>query len=150
VLLLDEVDSFLRDRASSQMRWEVTQTNEFLQQIENARCVVACTTNLWKELDEAALRRFVFKIEFRWLAEAQAFALFETLLGDLLDEPLSEAAASHVRRELGALSNLAPGDFAVVARRQRALGTKVPAARLLAEIGAECGLKKAAKGRIGF
>ncbi len=150
VLLLDEVDSFLRDRATSQMRWEVTQTNELLQQIENSHCVVACTTNLWKELDEAVLRRFVFKIEFRWLGTTQACALFDTVFADLLDEPLDETAATRVRGELGALSNLAPGDFAVVARRLRALGAKVAFGRLLAELRDECRVKRAARGRIGF
>jgi hypothetical protein len=40
--------------------------NEFLTQLETVRGVVACTTNLWHDLDAAALRRFVFKVEFQY------------------------------------------------------------------------------------
>jgi transitional endoplasmic reticulum ATPase len=64
VLLFDEVDSFLSDRRRAVSNWEVTLTNEFLQQLEATSAVVACTTNLFRELDQAVLRRFTFKIPF--------------------------------------------------------------------------------------
>ena len=63
ILLFDEADSFLRDRRGAVRSWEVTQVNEFLQQLESFPGIVACTTNLWRDIDEAALRRFVFKLE---------------------------------------------------------------------------------------
>ena len=45
VLLLDEIDSFLRDRTLSSHSWEVTQVNEQLTQIENYEGVFIATTN---------------------------------------------------------------------------------------------------------
>lgn len=118
VLLFDEADSFLRDRRSAQQSWEVSQVNEFLQQLEMFRGVVACTTNLKSELDLASIRRFVFKIELKSLRPEQAAKLFQSTfnesLGDALDDLTTENA---IRR----LPPLTPGDFAAVFRRLRAL-----------------------------
>jgi len=46
VLLLDEADSFLTDRAGAGHRWEVTQTNELLTQLECFEGLFFATTNL--------------------------------------------------------------------------------------------------------
>jgi len=150
VLLLDEVDGFLQDRGAAVRSWEVTQVNELLQQLEVFRGVVACTTNLFRGLDEAALRRFVFKIELRFLRPEQALALFRTLFGDLLTEPFSEADETLVRGELSSLTTLTPGDFAAVSRRQRALGGRTSAAELCELLRDECEAKRVAPRRAGF
>jgi SpoVK/Ycf46/Vps4 family AAA+-type ATPase len=43
----------------------VTEVNEMLQGMERFAGIFICTTNLFEDLDEAALRRFTFKIRFR-------------------------------------------------------------------------------------
>ena len=63
LLLFDEADSFLLDRRSGQRRWEISLTNEFLQRLEAARGIVACTTNAFDRLDPAVMRRFSIKVE---------------------------------------------------------------------------------------
>jgi len=57
--------------------WEVTQVNEFLQQLEHFDGVVACTTNLIADLEQAAARRFTFNVEFRHLQVDQIVDVFE-------------------------------------------------------------------------
>lgn len=50
VLLLDEADSFLRDRRSAHQSWEVTQVNELLTQMERFGGLFICSTNLLDRL----------------------------------------------------------------------------------------------------
>ena len=59
LLLLDEADSFLRDRRGAHHGWEVTQVNEMLTQIEAFGGVFIASTNLLDGLDAAALRRLI-------------------------------------------------------------------------------------------
>jgi SpoVK/Ycf46/Vps4 family AAA+-type ATPase len=74
VLLLDEADSFLRSRRLAERNYEVTEVNEMLQGMERFAGVFICTTNLFEDLDEAALRRFTFKIRFHPLNPSSASA----------------------------------------------------------------------------
>lgn len=150
LLLFDEADTFLRSRASAQQSWEVSQVNEFLQQLEACRGIVACTTNLWRDLDEAALRRFTFKLEFKWLDAAQGLAVFRSVFGPLLDTPLVDGDVAQVARELGGMAKLAPGDFAVVARRIRATMGTASVHELLAALADEVRVKGGSAGRAGF
>jgi SpoVK/Ycf46/Vps4 family AAA+-type ATPase len=113
VLLLDEADSFLRSRKRAERSYEVSEVNEMLQGMERFTGIFICTTNLFEDLDEAALRRFTFKIKFRALTPAQRVQMFvvEALDGDaakLTDEQ---------RTRLAKLELLAPGDFASVKRQ---------------------------------
>jgi hypothetical protein len=71
-LLLDEADSFLQDRRGAQRTYEVTEVNEMLQGMERYNGIFICTTNLLDRLDQAALRRFTFKIRFKPLAARNA------------------------------------------------------------------------------
>jgi SpoVK/Ycf46/Vps4 family AAA+-type ATPase len=84
VLLLDEADSFLQDRRGAQRTYEVTEVNEMLQGMERYNGIFICTTNLLDRLDQAALRRFTFKIKFKPLTRAQRETMFvtEALAGD--------------------------------------------------------------------
>jgi SpoVK/Ycf46/Vps4 family AAA+-type ATPase len=50
--------------AAGRAHYEVTEVNEMLQGMERFAGVFICTTNLFEDLDEAALRRFTFKIRF--------------------------------------------------------------------------------------
>ena len=139
VLLFDEADSWLRDRRSAVRSWEVTQVNEFLQQLESHQGLVICTTNLWNELDQAALRRFQFKVEFRYLTTDAACGLFEAMFG-----------AADVRAQIEKMPPLTPGDFAVVSRRMRALGPDLDRDELLHQLEAETLARSPVRRQAGF
>jgi transitional endoplasmic reticulum ATPase len=64
ILFFDEGDSFLRSRERAQHSWEVTQTNELLQRMERFSGIVVVATNLFRDLDAAALRRLHSKLSF--------------------------------------------------------------------------------------
>ena len=136
ILLFDEADSFLRDRSRATNRWEITLTNEFLQRLEGARGVVACTTNLLDELDKAVLRRFALRIGFDYLEASKLEAMFEAVLRPLLPPGL---APPDLAARLERCGRLAPGDFAVVARRARLLGLPITGEWLLGELALEAG-----------
>ena len=125
VLVLDEADSFLRDRRSAQQSWEVTQVNELLTQMEAFEGIFIATTNLMESLDAASLRRFPWKIGFDWLKPAQRWALFAQELARLGGD-LAEAA--DWKADIWALEQLTPGDFAAVVR-QYELWDETPSAR---------------------
>lgn len=147
LLLFDEADSFLRDRQGAERSWEVTQVNEFLQQLEVFPGIVVCTTNLWRNLDEAALRRFVFKLELKFPAPGQVVRLFETFF----PEAYRAAGEAAVEAALRGFTTLAPGDFAAVARRVRALRAEPDLAALARMLGCEVAVKREAPIRsVGF
>jgi SpoVK/Ycf46/Vps4 family AAA+-type ATPase len=133
VLLLDEADSFLQNRQMAVRNYEVSEVNEMLQGMERFDGIFICTTNLFDRIDEAALRRFAFKLRFLPLNAAQRLRMFATeALGWSADETVTDpqardaAAAAQVPRELAErlsrLELLAPGDFAVVKRQSDLLG----------------------------
>ncbi len=148
VLLLDEADSFLRSRRMAERNYEVTEVNEMLQGMERYAGIFICTTNLFEELDEAALRRFTFKIRFKALLPAQREAMFvaEALGGD------ASALSTEQRQRLAALDHLAPGDFAAVQRQVDILGQPFGADEFLAQLESEHRVKPEVRQRrnIGF
>jgi SpoVK/Ycf46/Vps4 family AAA+-type ATPase len=146
VLLFDEADSFLRDRKSASQVWEVTQVNEFLQQLEAFPGIVACTTNLWRDIDEAALRRFVFKLEFHFPRAEQVLGLFRAFFPAAFEAAGEQTVAGDLR----GIANLAPGDFAAVARRIRALRTEPDASAIVRMLAGEAGVKRVAPKAVGF
>lgn len=145
VLLIDEVDSFLQDRRSAQHSWEITGVNEMLTQMESFEGVFVASTNLVDNLDQAALRRFDLKVKFDFLRAEQALALF-TRCCDALGIAVAGAA---VRRELGRLGKLTPGDFAAVARQHR-FRPLATAEAMVAALRAECEVKEGSSAQIGF
>lgn len=150
VLVFDEVDTFLRDREKAHAGWEVTQVNEFLQQLEAFKGMVVCTTNLLHGMDPAAMRRFVFKVEFSYAGASQAGVLFDSLLAGFLAHPLTETDRAQLAREFGRMPSLAAGDFAAVARRTRALGGLATMGELLAALAEEVAVKRAPRAASGF
>lgn len=120
ILLLDEADSFLRDRAMASKSWEVTQVNELLQKMERFPGVFICATNLFTAIDAAALRRFTFKLEFRPLSPEQRLQMFvnET---DIDLNKLSAHDHEALVMELALIRYLTPGDFATVRRQANLL-----------------------------
>jgi SpoVK/Ycf46/Vps4 family AAA+-type ATPase len=141
VLLLDEADSFLRDRRGAQRSWEVTQVNELLKQMEAFEGICVCATNLMDELDPAVLRRFDLKIQFRYLTAEQAFTLFVLALASTRKPGEEFRVPGSVEARLARLTTLTPGDFTTVLRQGRLLGARDDAETLLAALEAECQAK---------
>lgn len=106
ILFLDEIDGMLQTREKAQRSWEVTQVNELLYQMENFNGVLIGATNFVKNLDQATLRRFTFKLEFDYLNDAGKKIFFERMF------KLSITPEEEFR--LQAIPNLAPGDFRTV------------------------------------
>lgn len=146
VLLLDEADSFLRSRRMAERNYEVSEVNEMLQGMERFPGVFICTTNLFDELDEAALRRFTFKIRFKALSAAQRERMFvaEALEGD------EAALTGEHRQRLAELDQIAPGDFAAVKRQVDILGVPFSADEFLAQLEAEHRVKPEVRQRRGI
>ena len=133
VLLLDEADSYLRSRRMAERNYEVSEVNEMLQGMERFAGVFICTTNLFDELDEAALRRFTFKIRFKPLTAEQRERMFvaEALDGDATR--LSDDQRGRLRK----LDALTPGDYASVKRQTEVLDERFEADEFLSQLEAE-------------
>jgi len=151
VLLLDEADSFLADRRGAVRSWEVTQVNELLTQMESFEGVFVCATNLMDRLDQAVFRRFDLKIKLSYLRAEQAWRMFARLAGELGVLPADEQERAALRRELGTLTRLTPGDFAVAARQAAVCGAPRDAAELVQRLRHECRVKTdGGGGKVGF
>ena len=137
ILLLDEADSFLQDRRGAQRTYEVTEVNEMLQGMERFNGVFVCTTNLMDRIDQAALRRFTFKIRFMPLTTAQRERMFvvEALEGR------EEAFTPEARTRLARLEQLCPGDFAAVKRQVHILAAHFTPDEFLEQLEAEHRIK---------
>jgi SpoVK/Ycf46/Vps4 family AAA+-type ATPase len=137
LLLLDEADSFLQDRRGAQRTYEVTEVNEMLQGMERFAGIFICTTNLMERIDQAALRRFAFKIRFRPLTAVQRERMFvtEALAGDA--GRLTPEAAGRLAK----LDQLCPGDFAAVKRQVEILAAELTAEEFLEQLEAEHRIK---------
>jgi SpoVK/Ycf46/Vps4 family AAA+-type ATPase len=137
VLLLDEADSYLQDRRGAQRSYEVTEVNEMLQGMERFKGIFVCTTNLLDRIDQAALRRFTFKIKFKPLTPEQRETMFmtEALAGEVgkLDADL--------KARLVKLEVLCPGDFAAVKRQIDILGEGFTADEFMSQLEAEHRIK---------
>ncbi len=147
MLLLDEADSFFRERQGADHRWEATQVNELLTQMEDFEGIFVCSTNLMETFDQASLRRFDLKIKFDYLSPVQAWTLFQQVIRTQ-DQGLLDAGW---HAQLARLSSLTPGDFAVVVRRNRLAAGPLTPQRLLEELAREASLKDRSHSKaIGF
>lgn len=146
VLLLDEADSFLRSRRMAERHYEVSEVNEMLQGMERFAGIFVCTTNLFDDLDEAALRRFTFKIRFQVLKPEQRERMFvaEALEGD------AARLTPEQRARLAALDQLVPGDFAAVKRQVDILGTAFEPDEFLSQLESEHRVKPEVRQRRGI
>lgn len=145
LLLIDEVDSILRDREGASRSWEATLVNEMLTQMEAFEGVFVASTNLMDGLDQAALRRFDLKIRFDYLQTRQAAALLRChgeRLGLATPDDLEHLVATR-------LQYITPGDFAAVVRQQR-FRPAICFAAFLAALQAETALKAVSRPGIGF
>jgi len=150
ILLLDEFDSLAYDRGKAQHSWEISQTNELLQQIENFPGVLIASTNRLDSLDDAIYRRFSHKLGFLGIrrerrVEATA-QYFQELLGP------DGLTSAHERRLL-ALPSLHPGDFRAVWQQlsaQMLEGSAVTADALVTALEHEASFRRDGGPRIGF
>jgi DNA replication protein DnaC len=113
-LIIDEVDSLLRDRRWARQSWEITQVNEMLTRMERHPYPFACTTNAPELLDSASARRFLLKVRFLQMTPSQVAEAFRRAFG--------APAPGFVLK----LSELTPGDFALVAKKATALRERDP------------------------
>lgn len=150
LLFLDEADSFLRDRALARAEWSVTQVNEMLQHMERYDGIFIAATNLFRELDQASLRRFTWKLEFLALRSEQSWRMFciESGHREGEDAELDES----LRERLAGIENLTAGDFATVKRQSLMLGESLGADEWIEQLSIEAKLKLAGieRNRIGF
>ena len=139
VLLLDEADSLLQNRALAERSWEVTQVNELLQQMESFEGLFICTTNRFEHLDPASLRRFTAKLAFDYLTPRQRWFLFLQESG--LSAEHTYADLRPLRRRLDRLDTLTPGDYATVKRQFIALGETPDAEAFVSQLEEEIRMK---------
>ena len=144
LLLLDEADSFLRDRCQSRNSWEVTQVNELLVQMERFQGIFVCSTNLMANLDSAVLRRFDFKLKFDYLKNKQAWKLFQRYMCE------TEQDIDHLRDEMNQMNTLTPGDFATVQRQLGILGKASVPEEFMTALKQELKFKQTLNRPIGF
>jgi len=146
VLIFDEVDGFLSERGQAKVNWEVTQVNEMLVQMEKFDGLFIATTNLIDRLDQASLRRFDLKLEFKTLEPKQLGKIFISYCKELeLDNPTIEEL-----NEIKSLKQVTPGDFASITRQSkfRKISTALEFIQRLKE---EIRLKKLENGKsMGF
>jgi|GEM_PF-271908 len=137
-LVFDEADSLLGSRKQAGHTWEVSQVNEMLTWMESHPLPFAATTNLMSWLDEAALRRFTFKVGFKHLE----------------DEQLELAYTHFFHREaperVRSISELTPGDFAVAARKAEILDVLNDDEELIKLLTEESEVKPDQRNIIGF
>ena len=147
VLLLDEADSFLRDRREARHSWEVTQVNELLTQMERYDGVFICSTNLMDSLDAASLRRFDLKVKFDFLKQDQVWCLFQAILSE---KGVTLTNKEHWQRGFKKCRTLTPGDFATVVRKCRISGIKLSPEWMLEGLNKEVLFKDSDTRNIGF
>ena len=138
ILVFDEADSFLQNRANAQRAWEFSSVNEMLTQMESADFPFICTTNLMESLDPAALRRFTFKVKYDYLTIPQVVMAFDEFFGITISE-------SDVR----GCTHLAPGDFVVVKNKASIMDITEPN-ELIKMLIQEQSVKMHDKTKIGF
>ena len=146
LLQFDEVDTFLVSRSQAKQSWEVSMVNEMLTQMEAYKGIFIASTNLFENIDEAALRRFDINLKFDFMRTEKAWELFlETC--QKLNLPMNPL---DLQKHFQELRNLTPGDFEQLGRQSRFL--KLESANdALQVLSKAVGLKKVDSSRhIGF
>jgi AAA+ superfamily predicted ATPase len=114
--------------------------------MESFNGILIGTTNNLTALDGASLRRFTYKIEFRYLTQEGCMFFYEKFLSPLTDERTPET----IKRTLARMNNLTPGDFKVVRDKHSFLERESVTHEILMEtLKAEC-MTKPNHRNIGF
>ena len=115
VLIFDEMNSYMRSRSQVDRSHQVDLVNQFLVSMEHFNGTLVCSTNLVTCVDEAALRRFDYKVKFDYLRAAQANALMHTCAGLVgMNLTLDDIQTAGLTLPDNALT---PGDFTVALRQ---------------------------------
>jgi len=142
VLFIDEAEGLLGSREGAQRRWELTQVNEFLRQIEEFKGILIAATNHPSLFDSAFKRRFPFKVEFDLPTGEIASEIWATFLDQA-------CLPTHWAHGLGCEGKLSPGDIKNVATK--AFLKKVSSLdELKGLIKEEVGFARASGRTIGF
>lgn len=108
ILFIDEGDSLLGARDNAMRSWEVSQVNTLLAEMERFRGIFIVGTNLIQKLDQAALRRFSFRLHFDYLTNEGKEIFYNTYFTKALELPeLSEGD----KAKLFAIEQMTPSDF---------------------------------------
>jgi len=139
LLIFDEADSFLQDRKKAHRSWEISQVNEMLTRMESHPLPFICTTNLMDSLDQASLRRFIFKIEFKPMQEKQ------------IEQAFYNFFKLKPKGKITGIIGVTAGDFAVVKKKAKYLNLTKNEKELLRLLKLELELKNPQKIQpIGF
>jgi SpoVK/Ycf46/Vps4 family AAA+-type ATPase len=153
VVLLDEADTFLRDRTQANHQWEVSVVNELLQRMERFKGIFIIATNLFSQLDTAALRRFTFKLEFKELTSEQRWKMFLHESGlDKKQGEFNPEELEGIKKELASIEMLTPGDFATIKRQCLLLDEELSVDDWLDQLRLEAEMKQkaTAERKLGF
>lgn len=143
VLVLDEADSFLRDRGSARYGWEKSQVNELLAQMEDFDGILLCSTNLMGEIDRAAMRRFHFKVEFMAMTLEQRCGMLQRITGS---DPVPPGAC----KALAEMKWLTAGNFSALVARMEILERVPTVEEMLAALREEVAVSGRFSRAIGF
>ena len=148
ILFFDEADSFLYPRQEAVRSWEKSQTNEMLTQLENGSGIIVFATNFIEGLDQAVLRRFRYKIEFKELSTKGITVLYESILRPLV--PKYQSLTIWEKDRLHAMLDLTPGDFRVVRDQFQFETDGVTHEKLITALEKEVRHKKNTRKQVGF
>lgn len=144
ILFVDEADGLITERGNASRNWEVTQTNEFLCQMENFHGIMICATNFKKNMDTASMRRFHIKLEFDYLTDEGKRIFYSRFFGD-------GGGAEDNWQALQSIKCLTPGDFRNVRQRMMMLGDTADAGSIINALREEVSMKNEKDARkIGF
>ncbi len=108
ILFIDEGDSLLGAREGAIRSWEVSQVNTLLSEMERFRGIFIVGTNLIQKLDQAALRRFSFRLHFDYLNDEGKEIFYNTYFVKPMNLPkLNEEE----KQKLFAINSMTPSDF---------------------------------------
>ena len=107
ILFIDEGDSLLGSREGAVRSWEVSQVNTLLAEMERFRGIFIVGTNLIQKLDQAALRRFSFRLHFDYLNSEGKEIFYRTYFRPLHMPELTEAE----KKALHDIDQMTPSDF---------------------------------------
>ena len=122
VLFIDEADSFLESRDGAQHRWEVSQVNEFICQMDQFNGLFIAATNYERSLDKAIRRRFQFKLGFDYLKRGQIKKIWGDFFGGTCPETVLEQG------------DVSISDFAAVRQRLRYMPDDLKTSALVTEL----------------
>lgn len=149
VLLVDEADTFLRDRQLGTQSWETSRVNELLKCLEDTRSIVIFATNAFETLDPAVLRRLDIKTALRPMRADQRRRMLAAVLAcNDCDTDLSQSAAAR----LAGMHGITSGDYAAATRRVWLTGGELNSDTLTEALAAEIDARALNHGdsRIGF